>query len=850
MPLRPPSNTPSQPKPEPPAPPESAQPARTAWKRALLSAAATLSALGAWHATRAQDSAPVRLAQAEPRHRPFRPWPRPIPRPWPVPFPLPPALGQELRLVSQEAKVSIDDAAARTTLTQTFENTTGRTIEGTYLFPLPQGAAVSNFAMMVNGKRVEAEILDQDKAREIYQGIVNKMRDPAILEFTDRNLLRARIFPIPAGDHPKVELTYSEALKPDSGQAGSFRFVLPLKLPVGGAADKASIDIEINSKNGLRGVYSPTHHVEVSRDAANGSRARVTGEFSREDASLQAAASTSGAASDGGRSDRDFVLYFSTGGAKVGVSPVVFQNAGEDPYFMLMVAPDPKVDPREVAAKDVVFVCDTSGSMEGEKIVQERNALRNLIGLLNPGDHFNIITFSSDVRLFRDDITSASQANLSAAKEWVNGIKAVGGTNINDALLESLKLFGHAPSTRARQIVFMTDGQPTVGETDIAQILKNVRAANQLSDGNTLHGNDLSWISSHSKARLFVFGLGYDVNTRLLDTLAEDNRGSSDYVLPEEDIEAKVGALYRKIAFPVLAEPKLDWGGAKVYDVYPRRLPDLFRGTQAVVFGRIEGGFQPGAHVQLTGLSNGAQARVQGDSWGSGDSRNDALPRLWAARKIGFLIDDARLNNRRIDGEVRDEVIKLSKRYGIVTPLTAALITEDTPGFPVTTTAGIGGNIQGPGSFGGGGFRARNGAVFARRGEAGGMAAEDASGPMAPASAAAPSLSAQSGAGAVAAARAQRKMKEATSVDERADVRFVGGKSFFQQNGQWVDTAFDAAKSPKPERIPFGSEAYWKLVSQAATINAELPKWLSLGDSVVIALPGRTIEIVPEAKLK
>ena len=826
--------------------------ASTAWKRGLLSAAATLSVLGAWHSTRAQESptenvaatlasataptsAPVRLAQVEP---PIAPpdWPRRR-RPIPLPRPLPPSLGQELRLVSQEAKVRIDDAAARTTLTQTFENTTGRTIEGTYLFPLPQGAAVSNFAMMVNGKRVEAEILERDKAREIYQGIVNKMRDPAILEFTDRNLLRARIFPIPAGDKPRVELTYSEALKPDGGQNGSFRFVLPLKLPVGGAADKAVVDVEIVSKTGLRGVFSPTHRVEVSRDPANGNRARVSGEFSRENPVARAASTSSLSAGDGGRSDRDFVLYFSTGGARVGVSPVVFQNPGEDPFFMLLVAPDARADAREVAAKDVVFVCDTSGSMDGEKIVQARAALRNLVGLLNAGDRFNIVTFSSDVRLFRDEMLPASAPNVDAAKAWVNNIKAVGGTNINDSLVEALKQFGTGAGSRPRQIVFMTDGQPTVGETDISQILKNVRQSNTppaANDGDPF------------KARLFVFGVGYDVNTRLLDTLAEDNSGSSDYVLPEEDIESKVGALYRKIAFPVLAAPKLDWGGAKVYDVYPRRLPDLFRGTQAVVFGRIEGEFQPSARVQLTGLSGGVQSRVQGDSWGSGDSRNDALPRLWAARKIGFLLDDSRLNNRPIDEEVRAEVVKLSKRYGIVTPLTAALITEDTPGFPgtpgfVLRPRSANGAVA-SGGFGGGSIRRRSGA----RGPM--DATEALAGAADSARAAAPSLSAQSGAGAVAASKAKRAMKEATRVDERSDVRFVGGKSFFEQNGKWIDTAFDAQKSPKPERIAFGSEAYWKLLGQAAQISAELPKWLSLGDSVLIALKGRTIEIVPAAK--
>jgi Ca-activated chloride channel family protein len=817
---------------------------------APLATTALVAAFGAWHSLQAQQT-PEALAHAVKSRAPHRPeavdstaptrgerlaqgdilprerWPHP---PWPHPWPQP-ALQQELRLVSQQARVRVDDAAARTTITQVFENTTGRTIEGTYLFPLPAGAAVSDFAMTVNGKRVEAEILDRDKARGIYEGIVAKMRDPAILEFTDRNLLRARIFPVAAGDRPKVELSYAEALKPESGgDTGSFRYVLPLRLPVGGTAREASVDAEINSRRGLRGVYSPTHKVEVARDPANANRARVSGEFKPGDAPTPASTSSS-TSGDTGRADRDFVLYFSTGAARVGVSPVVFESAGEDPYFMLLVAPDPKIDAREVAAKDVVFVCDTSGSMEGDKIVQARKAVRNLVGLLNPADRFNVVTFSSDVRLFRDNLIPASAANIEEARGWADKIKAVGGTNINDSLVEALKMFGDtngANAQRARQVVFMTDGQPTVGETDIAQILKNVRDANALS-GARSDGVD------PFKARLFTFGVGYDVNTRLLDTLAEDNRGSSDYVLPEEDIEVKVGGLYRKISFPVLSAPRLDWGGQKVYDVYPRRLPDLFRGTQAVVFGRIDGTFSPTARVQLTGSSGGRESRVAGDPWGGGDARNDALPRLWAARKIGFLIDDARLNDRPIDGEVRDEVIKLSKKYGIVTPLTAALITEDTPGFPRTQIAG--GHLDAGGNFN---------AAGQRRG--GWQSAGEAIAGAAPASPA-PDMAAKSGAGAVAVSRARREMKEADRVDDaRADVRFVAGKSFFQQNGQWIDTAFDAAKSPKPERIAFGSDAYWKLLREAAKTEPGLPKWLAVGDSIVIALRGRTVEIVPAAK--
>ena len=727
------------------------------------------------------------------------------------PRPIPPVqLGQELRLLNQKAQVTIEGAVARTKLEQTFQNPTNRTIEGTYLFPLPSGAAISNFAMTVNGKRIAAEILEADKAREIYTGIVQKMRDPAILEFIDRNLVKARIFPIAAGDTPKIELEYSEALTPQSGDGagGSFRYVLPLRLPVGGTAQSSSVDIRLREPNGLRAVYSPTHEIDTAR---TGDNARVSGEW-------KAGQSSDDGAEKGG-ANRDFVLYFSTAKSRVGVSAVSYQEAGEDGYFMMMVAPDPNLSDREIAAKNVVFVCDTSGSMEGEKIVQARRALSTLLGNLNARDRFGIITFASDTRTFRDELQTAAPDNLGAAKKWIENIKAVGGTNINDALVDALKMLGKPDGERASQIVFLTDGQPTVGETDVAQILKNVREKND---------ND----SKDALTRLFVFGVGYDVNTRLLDTLAEDNRGSSDYVLPKEDIEAKVGSLYAKIAYPILSNPRLDWGGLQVHDVYPRRLPDLFRGTQAVVFGRYEGK-SPRAQVQLIGTSNGREEKIGGDSNFAGGDNNDLLPRLWAMRKVGYLVEDARDNKRPMSEEVRAEIIKLSKKYGIVTPVTAALITED--GAP-DVFRGIPDRLQNApsaGGFGGGGFGG-NASAEARAGAAPRMKINPsilhragATGPVA----------ADSGAAAVASSKARRDMREASKVESNANVRTIEGKAFYQRAGIWVDGAFDASKA-KPEIITFGSADYLKLLS-----DKKVAKWLSVGDRVIIVLPNRVIEV-------
>lgn len=746
-------------------------------------------------------------------------WP---PHPFPVPRPRP-MLNQELQLVSQSARVEIDGGVAKTKLEQTFENTTDRTIEGTYVFPLPEGAAISGFAMNVNGKRVEAEILDGDKAREIYTGIVQKMRDPAILEFIDRNLVRARIFPIPARSQPKIELEYSEALKPETAgkEGGSFRYVLPLRLPVGGTARAASVDIQLRSPQGLRAIYSPTHGIDVKR---NGQSARVTGEFSGDAKPIQSTLDSGAPAARGG-SDRDFVLYFTTAKARVGVDLITHRAAGDDGYFMLLVAPDTQIAAKEIAAKDVVFVFDTSGSMAGEKIEQARRALLTLLNNLNPNDRFNIVTFSSDTRAFRDGLVAVNKDTLDAARAWVGEIKAVGGTNINDALIDGFKILKSAPGFgRPQQMVFMTDGQPTVGETDIVQILKNARTSN-----SSVVKNDTP---QFEVARLFAFGVGFDVNTRLLDTLAEDNRGSSDYVLPQEDIEQKVGSLYQKIAFPVLSNPRLDWGGTRVYDVYPKRLPDLFKGTQAVVFGRYAGENVGQARVQLVGRAMGREETINGiGDWRHEGRQNDTLPRLWAMRKVGYLVDDARLSGRPVANEVRDEIIKLSKKYGIVTPFTAGLITEDERpqlGAPVPAGGGNGSVVR---------HRFESGGRFGSGGGFGGGATSSAGAPSRDLQLAAPAA----GQTAVIAARASKDMKESERIDGDAQsTRYIEGKAFFRRGEVWTDGAYDAAKSPKPQVVKFGSAAYFALVK-----DAKIAKWLSLGESVLIVLPDRVVQIEP-----
>lgn len=684
-----------------------------------------------------------------------------------------PPLNKELQLEAQHADVRINGAAAEVSLTQTFRNTSGRRVEGTYLLPLPPGAAISDFSMTINGKRTAAEILDKDKARQIYDDIVRQLRDPAILEFVGRDAVQAHIFPIDANGKVDIEMTYSQPLRVENN---SFRFNLPLRLPLGGVAQKSGVKIDIQSNQGIRAVYSPTHHITTTQ---SGNHASVSGEWDGDKSTF-----------DGASGSHDFVLYYTTSDKRVGINLITSREKNEDGYFMMLLAPDPDLSSHEIATKDVVFVFDTSGSMMGKKIEQARHALDSLLGNLNPDDRFNIITFSSDVRPWKNQLVSASKNNLDAAHDWIKDIKAVGGTDIDDALQKALGMMS-ASGSRPQQIVFLTDGQPTVGQTDVSQILRDIHSKN-------------------TNTRLFSFGVGYDVNTLLLDSLAEENRGSTDYVLPSEDIEEKVGALYAKIAYPVLTNPRLDWGDADVYDVYPTHLPDIFRGSQVIVFGRFKGKgtFTP----QLSGVMDGKNVAIKSDD-ALQENQADAgyLPRLWAMRKVGFLMDSARRSGKPIDPEVRDEIIALSKKYGIVTPLTAGLITEDR-NFAAAPNPVFG-----------------NAPSFFKNNQ--GMA-----GPMGPPAAAAPRV--YSGQNAVAASKATGEMRRAEQVKADADVRVIEGKTFELKDGVWTDTAYDAKKMSQVKTIAFGSDTYFALAR-----DAKVAKWLSVGEKVLLVIEGKAYRV-------
>lgn len=545
----------------------------------------------------------------------------------------PPGPGGHFATRDHRVTIDIKDQLARTHVEQVFVNVTDRDAEATYIFPLPPGASISGFRMKAGGKLITTRLVEKEEARRIYESIVARRRDPALLECVGRGLVEAHVFPVPARGEQRIEIDYEEALPADAGMC---RYSYPLSLERLSARplDNVTLTARIESAGALKSVYSPTHTVSLTR------RDDHHAEVSFEETHTLP--------------DQDFTVYFGAADGALGMHVLTFADGKEDGYFLLLASPQVKPADAEIAAKDVVFVLDTSGSMAGEKIEQARRSLEYCLNSLRPADRFTVVAFNSTVNPFAEKLVDATRERVGEALRFVRGLAAAGGTNIAEALATALKAL--PGGARAAFVVFLTDGLPTVGEQNPENIVKGIEGLNA------------------ARARVFTFGVGDDVNTHLLDSISERTRAISDYVRPREDIEVKVTGFFAKVGAPVLTDLALEFNGVRAYDLYPRVLPDLFAGTQLLVFGRYSGaGNGP---LRLRGRVDGAAREFVAEPRFARDGGGDeSLPRLWAARKIGFLLDEIRLHGRA--KELVDEVIALSRKHGIITEFTSFLIAED-----------------------------------------------------------------------------------------------------------------------------------------------------------------------------
>lgn len=694
----------------------------------------------------------------------------PPPMPCALEFcPPPPRPIAQLNVKFHHVSVTISDQLAVTRVDQVFSNPNEWAVEGVYVFPFPPGAVASGLKLWVDGEPVEGKLLDAGEARRIYEETVQSLRDPALLEYTGRGALQLSLFPIPPGGDRRIQLEYSQALEAENGLV---RYTYPLSTEKFSAQplEEVSVRVELSDRNGLRAVYSPSHAVDIAREG-------------NENAAVEYKAQNV-------LPESDFTLFYSTG-SETGLSLLTFRDPGDladpDGYFLLLLAPGAQEDARPVA-KDVMLVLDRSGSMEGDKFRQAQDALRFILQRLNPDDRFYLQAFSTGVQAYATGLRPADE--VPQALSWVDRLGATGSTDINRALLEAAAAAGEAKDpARPLYLIFLTDGLPTTGELISQAILDNfLRAAPE-------------------HLRLFTFGVGYDVDTILLDTLSREHGGKSTYVRPEEALGEKLSAFYESISQPVLTGLGLDFGGLGVYDLYPEPLPDLFAGSQILLAGRYrEGGeFDLSVSGQMSGervtLTYPNQVFV-GDSR-TGDPEMGAVARIWASRKIGALLNKIRLQGP--DEETIAQIVRLSIRFGIVTPYTSYLVEEPNP---------LGADVQNK------------------------MAEEAYS------QAQAAPMDA-SGEGAVNRAAQESELQAAGAAPELSaagsagnPVRVVGGRTFLYTQGTWTDTAFDP-QTMTPVEIPFLSAEYFAL----AQSRPDLAAGLAVGERVILVADGKAYRV-------
>jgi len=543
-----------------------------------------------------------------------------------------------LAMVNHKVTASIDEQVAITTVEQTFRNHTDRNLEATYLFPVPKGASVDKFTMWVDGKEQGGELLDAKKANAVYTEIVRRTQDPGILEYLGNSMMRLRVFPILPKSDQKVKISFKSIAQKEGSLV---EYIYPLKTDGKSTRtlEEFSVKISLKSQHPIQNIYSPTHAITTVRKGDK----EATIEFEKNQAIL----------------DKDFQLFYGFGDKDIGLTPLMYKPIGaEDGYFMFLVSPQVEVEMKRMP-RDLVLVLDVSSSMSDLKMAQAKKALKYCLGQLHPEDRFSVIKFSTGVTPFRDKLVPANKDYLEAAVKWVDGLKQQGGTAIWPALEEALGMRTDDVG-RPFNVVFFTDGLPTVDEVDTDKIVKKTAGKNS------------------SNTRIFTFGVGDDVNAAMLDQLAEATRAVSTYVRPSEDIETKVASLYGKISNPVLTDVKLTCGEAiRLHEIYPPKLPDLFHGTQLVVIGRYTG-FGHVA-VRLTGMVGAEKKEFVYDvtfpEKTASDTGKDFVEPLWARRKVGFILDQIRVNGEK--KELIDEVVMLAKKYGIATPYTSYLVVPD-----------------------------------------------------------------------------------------------------------------------------------------------------------------------------
>jgi len=707
-----------------------------------------------------------------------------------------------VRLSAMNVSARIENQVATTTVEMTLHNPAGRQQEAQLVFPVPDGVAIRSMAYDGVGVEPSAKILPRDEARRIYDSIVNRQRDPALLEFAGYNLIRTSVFPVPPGGSQKVTLTY-ELLLPAEGDRVDY--VLPRSESLEAAGVAWSISATIKGSRAIATVYSPSHDVGVERPSHREAIVRVSSASAGEPGSFRLSYLLVPEKSDG-----------------LTASVIAYPDSEGGGYLMVLAgAPEVPAD-RAPVKRELVMVIDRSGSMRGPKMEQTKAAALQVLEGLGEGEAFNIIDYSDSIASFADRPVIKTRETMAQARDYVKRMTAGGGTNINDALQEALRT---KPTEGMLPIVlFMTDGLPTVGERSEVKIREAAKAANG------------------AERRIFSFGVGFDVNAPLLTAIARSARGTSTFVLPDENVEVKVSGVYKKLNGPIIAGPRLTVieGGEvstrALRDVQPAVIPDVFEGDQIVLLARYQG--ERPLKLKLDGNYLGA-ARSFEFSFdpSTASNRHGYIPRLWATRKIATLIEEVR--NMGASGpsassdprfkELTDEIVRLSTKFGVLTEYTAFLATEPGEVRPLAS----------------GGWA---------RDESAGMPAKPmADAPLEARRELAAGASVRGGGGGVAQELNSKASFEGTrtmNVQSYMDkdmkkvningVQQVADRALFFRNNRWIDNTLISSESEAPEQtVEFGTPEFHVVLDQLVKEGRQ--GMLARGGDVYLRVQGKRV---------
>ncbi len=712
------------------------------------------------------------------------------------------------------ADVRIIHQVATTTLDVGLTNASGRQQQAEMLIPVPDGAVLRGFTFSGSLKEPTAKLLPKGEAKSIYQSIVARLKDPALLEFAGYNLVRSSVFPVPAGGTQRVRLVYEHILRADGSRVD---YVLPRSESFEATATPWKISVRVQSKSAVSAVYSPSHQVVVDRPAVEQAIVRVAGDKKLEPG--------------------PFRLSYLVEGAGLTASLLAYPDARIGGGYFLLLAGVPAGARSEAPAikREVTLVIDRSGSMQGEKIKQARAAALQVVEGLEDGEAFNIIDYSDTLAQFALRPVIKDKQTIVHARSYINRLKADGGTNIHDALVEAMK---QSPTEKMLPLtIFLTDGLPTAGVTSESAIRKAVVAAN-------VH-----------KRRIFSFGVGFDVNAPLLTSVANATRATATFVFPDEDVETKVSQVFRKLSGPVLADPQLATLDAKgapttraVRELLPSELSDVFEGDQIVLLGQYQDN-EP-LHFRISGNYLGApRAFDLKFDLHKATARNSFVPRLWASRKIARLIEVireagadnatvARATNRgsanaaqtRTGGpfggntnasvdpklkELVDEIVRLSTEYGVLTEYTAFLALDGTDlsqreALNEQASNSLIQNVQNTRTGMGGVTQGMN--VSTQRTQS-------------------------------SANRSNYFYTQRMERVEITNVQQITDRTFFRRNNRWVDSSvLDKEKTLTPDQtLEFGTPEFFKLVDRLVAEGRQ--GILALSGEMLISIDGKTVLI-------